>query len=169
MNLGIFEAIVWSAGDSLYPRGFDVQYLNPVIFYRPVEFAIGSPDNALLGGALNVRAGRSTTLYLQVMLDEFLLEQVRSGNGWYANKQAVQGGSWHATRSGWTDWTCAANGTWSDRSCTPIPTRARTTPISHSLSRTPTEVTSKRCWSTSIVPRAGGTGCPGQHGLVGVG
>jgi hypothetical protein len=92
VNLGIFEAIVWSAGDSLYPRGFDVQYLNPVIFYRPVEFAIGSPDNALLGGALNVRAGRSTTLYLQVMLDEFLLEQVRSGNGWYANKQAVQMG-----------------------------------------------------------------------------
>ena len=90
VNVGIFEAIVWSAGDSLYPRGFDVQYLNPVIFYRPVEFAIGSPDNALLGGALNVLTGRSTTWYMQVMLDEFLLEQVRSGNGWYANKQALQ-------------------------------------------------------------------------------
>ncbi|TXH25229.1 MAG: hypothetical protein E6Q99_06015 [Elusimicrobia bacterium] len=90
VNLGIFEAIVWSAGDSLYPRGFDVNYLNPIIFYRPVEFSIGSPDNALLGGALNVTVGKAHTLYLQVMLDEFLLDEVRSGNGWYANKQAFQ-------------------------------------------------------------------------------
>jgi hypothetical protein len=90
VNAGLFEAIVWSAGDSLYPRGFDVNYLNPIIFYRPVEFSIGSPDNALLGGALNVTVGKAHTLYMQVMLDEFLLDQVRSGNGWYANKQALQ-------------------------------------------------------------------------------
>lgn len=90
VNLGIFEAIIWSAGDSLYPRGFDLNYLNPIIFYRPVEFSIGSPDNALLGGALNITVGKAHTLYLQVMLDEFLLDEVRSGNGWYANKQAFQ-------------------------------------------------------------------------------
>lgn len=90
VNVALFEAIVWSSGDDQYPRGFDVQYLNPVIFYRPVEFSIGSPDNALLGGALNVKAGRNTQCYLQFMFDEFLLDQVRSGNGWYANKQSFQ-------------------------------------------------------------------------------
>jgi hypothetical protein len=90
LNVALFEAVVWSQGDSLYPRGFDMNYLNPIIFYRPVEYSIGSPDNALLGGALNFRAGKSTLIYTQVMLDEFLLSEIRAGNGWYGNKQAFQ-------------------------------------------------------------------------------
>lgn len=92
INVAVFEAIVWSSGDSAYPRGFDINYLNPIIFTRPVEFNLGSPDNALVGGGLNLKFGKRTLLYTQVMLDEFLLENVRSGLGWYANKQAVQAG-----------------------------------------------------------------------------
>ena len=89
-NLSVFEAIVWSAGDEQYPRGFDFNYVNPVIFYRPVEFDIGSPDNALLGMGLSLKIGKGTMAYSQFVLDEFLLGQVRSGKGWYGNKQAVQ-------------------------------------------------------------------------------
>lgn len=89
-NLALFEAIVWQGGDSIYPRGFDMNYLNPIIFYRPVEFDIGSPDNALLGAALNVKVGRNTLLYSQVVLDEMVIKEVRSGEGWYANKQSLQ-------------------------------------------------------------------------------
>ena len=90
LNVALFEAVVWNSGDSAYPRGFDINYLNPIIFYRPVEFSLGSPDNALLGGGLNLKLGKRTLVYSQVMLDEFLLSQVRAGTGWYANKQAVQ-------------------------------------------------------------------------------
>lgn len=90
INVALFEAIVWSAGDSLYPRGFDVNYLNPVLFYRPAEYRIGSPDNALLGFATSIKAGKHVLFYAQAMLDEFLMEQVRNGYGWYANKQALQ-------------------------------------------------------------------------------
>lgn len=90
INLAVFEAVLWSAGDSLYPRGFDLNYLNPVLFYRPTEFRIGSPDNALLGFALNIKAGKHVLFYAQLMLDEFLMDQVRNGYGWYANKQALQ-------------------------------------------------------------------------------
>ena len=89
-NFAVFESIIWSAGDSLYPRGFDINYLNPVILYRPLEFAQGSADNALLGVSVTARAGHSTTLYAQLMMDEFLLREVRSGDGWYANKQGFQ-------------------------------------------------------------------------------
>lgn len=92
INLAVFEAIVWSQGDSAFPRGFDVNYLNPVIFYRPVEYSLGSPDNALLGFAVNVKVGRRSLIYTQLMLDEFLMNEVRAGNGWYANKQALQAG-----------------------------------------------------------------------------
>lgn len=93
VNAGFFEAIVWQDNDPKYPRGFDISYVNPVIFYRPVEFSLGSPDNALLGFALNVKAGKQTMLYSQVILDEFLLSHVRAGDGWYGNKQGVQIGA----------------------------------------------------------------------------
>ncbi len=90
VNLNVFEAIIWSAGDSAYPRGFDVNYLNPIIFYRPVEYGIGSPDNAMLGLGLNVKVGKKTLLYSQVMLDELIVEEVREGTGWFGNKQSLQ-------------------------------------------------------------------------------
>lgn len=92
VNVGLFEAIVWQDNDPKYPRGFDLSYVNPVIFYRPVEYGLGSPDNALLGAVLNVKVGRRTQLYSQVILDEFLLNHVRAGDGWYGNKQGVQVG-----------------------------------------------------------------------------
>jgi hypothetical protein len=93
LNIGVFEAIVWSNGTEEYPRGFDFTYLNPVLFYRPTEYSIGSPDNALLGFAFDVKVGRRTLIYSQLMFDEFLLSNVRAGDGWYGNKQGLQLGA----------------------------------------------------------------------------
>ncbi len=91
VNLSFFDAIVWQATDTLGNyRGFDWQYLNPVIFLRPVEFSIGSPDNALLGLNLSVIAGKHNVFYGQILLDEFTLHEVLAGNGYWANKQAFQ-------------------------------------------------------------------------------
>ncbi|MBL0046446.1 MAG: hypothetical protein IPP33_19245 [Flavobacteriales bacterium] len=90
LNVSIFEAIVWQDNDPNYRRGFDVNYLNPVLFYRPTEFSLGSPDNALLGFAVNVRVGKHALLYSQLMFDEFLLSNVRAGEGWFGNKQGLQ-------------------------------------------------------------------------------
>jgi hypothetical protein len=92
VNFSVFEAIVWQSADPDFERGFDVNYLNPVIFYRPVEFGLGSPDNALLGFALNVKFGKKGLIYSQLMFDEFLLDEIRDGTGWFANKQAFQVG-----------------------------------------------------------------------------
>lgn len=89
-NVGLFEAIVWQASDSSGKRGFDVNYLNPLIFYRPVEFSLGSPDNALLGGSVRFTIRKKYMLFAQLMLDEFKLEHVRKGDGWWANKHGFQ-------------------------------------------------------------------------------
>lgn len=89
-NISFFEAIVWESNDAGYPRGFDINYLNPVIFYRPTEFQIGSPDNALMGLGLSYNPGRSSRIYLQFVLDEFLIAEVRRGAGWFGNKQSLQ-------------------------------------------------------------------------------
>ncbi|MFH1120030.1 MAG: hypothetical protein V1775_09405 [Bacteroidota bacterium] len=93
LNIGIFEAIVWNSGDSTGNRGFDFNYLNPVIFYRPVEFSLGSPDNALLGGSIRLTLGKKALVYAQLMLDEFKLDHVLKGDGWWANKHGFQAGA----------------------------------------------------------------------------
>jgi len=90
LSIGFFDAIIWQASDSTGNRGFDLQYLNPVIFLRPVEFSIGSPDNAMIGLNISYLFGKHTLAYGQLVLDEFKLSEIRAGNGWWGNKQAFQ-------------------------------------------------------------------------------
>ena len=92
INISLFESIVWKGSDSSRERGFDVNYLNPVIFYRPVEYSLGSADNALVGLGFKVKLFKKQQLYGQIILDEFLLKDVLARNGWWANKQGVQVG-----------------------------------------------------------------------------
>ncbi|TXK36888.1 hypothetical protein FVR03_16470 [Pontibacter qinzhouensis] len=88
LNIGVFESIIFARGAGR----FELQYLNPVIFYRSVEQMLGSEDNALLGADFRWNIFNRVQLYGQLMLDEFLLQEVRSGRGWWANKQAGQVG-----------------------------------------------------------------------------
>ncbi len=91
-NLGVFESIVWQGRDSVRNRGFDANYLNPVIFFRPTEYSLGSSDNAFLGLSFKWNMWKKNVMYGQVLLDEFLLKEVKARTGWWANKQAVQMG-----------------------------------------------------------------------------
>jgi hypothetical protein len=90
-SVGILEAIIWKS-DTARDRGFDINYLNPFVFLRPVEFSLGSPDNALLGFNFKYKITGRLTAFAQLLLDEFKIDEVRAGNGWWANKQAVQFG-----------------------------------------------------------------------------
>ncbi len=88
-NIGLFESEV-TGGPG---RGLEIQYLNPLIFYRAVEQNLGSADNALLGLDFKWNILHTAQLYGQVVLDEFKLKEVLSGAGWWANKQAIQLGA----------------------------------------------------------------------------
>jgi hypothetical protein len=94
INFSLFEAIIWQGTDSNRVRNFDVNYLNPVIFFRPAEYSLGSSDNSFLGASFKVKIGsrQHKQFYGQIMLDEFLLSEVKAMNGWWANKQGVQFG-----------------------------------------------------------------------------
>ena len=87
-NVGLFEAEMFGSAHNR----FELQYLNPIIFYRAIEQNVGSADNALLGLDFKWNVLHTAQLYGQVVLDEFKLSEVRSGNGWWANKQAIQVG-----------------------------------------------------------------------------
>ena len=94
INIGIFEGVLWQAKDESYNRGYDVEYLNPIIFYRPVEFSKHSPDNVLLGVNFNAKL-KKTTLYGQVLLDDLNISRQKDrdeeyGGGFFQNKFAYQ-------------------------------------------------------------------------------
>ncbi|MBX2915892.1 MAG: hypothetical protein KF856_11550 [Cyclobacteriaceae bacterium] len=92
LNVGLFESVVFSPKDSVNNNTFDFSYLNPVIFYRAIEQQFGSSDNAILGADIKWNAFKKVSFYGQLVLDEFLLEEIMAGNGWWANKYAIQGG-----------------------------------------------------------------------------
>lgn len=92
LNIGIFESVVFSPKDSINNNTFDLSYLNPVIFYRAIEQQFGSSDNALLGLDIKWNAFRGVSFYGQLVLDEFLLDEIKAGDGWWANKYAIQTG-----------------------------------------------------------------------------
>jgi hypothetical protein len=86
VNIGFFEAEVYSRDR------FDINYLNPVIFYRYVESSRGSADNAFIGFDIKANAANHLLFYGQLMLDEFLLREIRAARGSWTNKFAVQVG-----------------------------------------------------------------------------
>ena len=86
LNFGLFETVVFQPKDTMLYRGFDVEYLNPLVFYRPQEYSIGSSDNVLIGASFSVKFINRTMLYGQFIVDEFLLSEIRARNGWWGNK-----------------------------------------------------------------------------------
>jgi hypothetical protein len=89
-NIGLFESIQWASQDSVVDRGFDPYYLNPIIFLRPVEFSLGSADNALMGLNVSFKASNQIKLYGQLVLDEFKLSEIKANTGWWGNKYGTQ-------------------------------------------------------------------------------
>ena len=72
------------------------------MFFRPTEYSLGSSDNAFVGLSFKIKIAKKQQFYGQILLDEFLLKEVKAdlkhtitGNttakwGWWANKQAFQ-------------------------------------------------------------------------------
>ncbi len=91
-NFSLFEAITYDGDSGQYVRGPDPGYLNPIIFYQPVNYNIGDPDKSHLGGAFKIKVAKNEQFYGQVVIDEFKLQQVEHHTGWWGNKQGAQVG-----------------------------------------------------------------------------
>jgi hypothetical protein len=93
LNISFFENVVWQGTDTNRVRTFDVNYLNPVVFYRPQEYSVGSPDNSMMGLNASFKVFKSLKIYAQAVADEFFFKELRKRNGWWANKQGWQFGA----------------------------------------------------------------------------
>jgi hypothetical protein len=82
-----------TSGKTIKP---EISYFNPVIFYRPVEYSLGSADNALMGFNVKCQLNSNHQLYTQIAIDEFNFKLLRTDKGWWGNKQAFQiGYKWY--------------------------------------------------------------------------
>ena len=91
VSFGFFDAIVSAnTDDSGHKRGFDLNYVNPFIFLRPIEASSGSPDNALIGFTSKYKVTDGLTLYGQFSLDEFESKNFFAHPGSFRNKFGYQ-------------------------------------------------------------------------------
>jgi hypothetical protein len=88
LNLGFFESVIWTNTND---RGFDASFINPIVFYRSVEFASSArTGNALLGLTYKYKWNDQINVYGQFLLDEFSLGDVKRGDNSWKNKYGYQ-------------------------------------------------------------------------------
>jgi hypothetical protein len=91
LNLGLFESVIWNNTND---RGFDASFVNPIIFYRAVEFASSArTGNAILGLTYKYKWSNQINFYGQFILDEFSLQDVKAGDNSWKNKYGYQLGA----------------------------------------------------------------------------
>jgi len=91
MNIGFFESVVWGNDNN---RGFDVNFVNPILFYRAVEFSSSSRSgNALLGLTSKYKYNNNINFYGQFLLDEFSIGDIKARDKSWRNKFAYQLGA----------------------------------------------------------------------------
>ena len=78
LNLGFFETAI-SAGEN----GIDAGFLNPIIFYRSLEFNRGEDaGNAIIGLTGKYKLNNNISLYSQFMVDEFSFGNLGDMSDW---------------------------------------------------------------------------------------
>jgi len=91
LNVGFFESVLWTNNNN---RGFDVNYLNPIIFYRAIEFSSGSrAGNALIGLSGKYKLSSKANIYGQLIIDEFSTKDMFGSEKSWKNKLGFQLGA----------------------------------------------------------------------------
>lgn len=81
-ELGLYETIISAKAN--------INYFNPIVFYRAIEQQRGSPDNILLGIDFKWNIKNRYQVYGQFLLDEFKIDELRSNSGSWRNKFGIQ-------------------------------------------------------------------------------
>ncbi len=93
LEVGLFESVVYGQPDSLGSNNLKLEYLNPIIFYRALEQQDGSADNVLIGLDFKYNLFKRVQLYGQLVIDELIVSEAFSDNGWWGNKSGTQIGA----------------------------------------------------------------------------
>ncbi|MDX2195502.1 MAG: hypothetical protein NW207_03705 [Cytophagales bacterium] len=91
INVGLFEIISFRRSDTATGNtGFELNYLNPVIFLREAESYLGSYDKTGAGIDFKINMLKHISVYGQWLFNEFSLKNLIAQKGWWGNKYAWQ-------------------------------------------------------------------------------
>lgn len=89
-NIGLFETTVYNRDSTGVDSRIELNYLNPVVFYKSIENGMNSVDKSMLGLNFKYNFLRKFSLYGQFILTEFVFNELMARNGWEGNKYGVQ-------------------------------------------------------------------------------
>ncbi len=88
-HLGVFENVIWDP--VIAGRGFDLNFLNPFIFFKTIEFQSGTKTaNTVLGLQSSYKFFQKTHIYGQFLLDEMTVRKFFGDPGYWGNKYGFQ-------------------------------------------------------------------------------
>ncbi|MGZ4097494.1 MAG: hypothetical protein ACXVNM_01360, partial [Bacteroidia bacterium] len=80
LNIGLFQGMIWQAGDSRNRQHLSWEYFNPVIYTNLAEYKLNNKNNILIGGDLKLKITNKLNVYGQFMADD-LSNTKKVGNG----------------------------------------------------------------------------------------
>lgn len=90
LNIGAFQTVVFQRDSGHAIKGYDPQYLNPILFYIPIENGMNSPDKMIIGTDFKYNFAKHFSLYGQFLLSELVVSELFANDGWWGNKIAMQ-------------------------------------------------------------------------------
>lgn len=80
LNFGLFQGMIWQAGDDRNRQHLSWQYFNPLIFSNLAAYGLNNRNNILIGADLKIKLTKKLNVYGQVMADD-LSNTKAAGNG----------------------------------------------------------------------------------------
>ena len=91
LSIGFFDNVIgYFTDDNGAKRPFDFNYINPLIFMKPVNNSSDDPDKSLLGATARYKITNGITVYGQFALNEFHSHDFFSNDGASINKYGYQ-------------------------------------------------------------------------------
>lgn len=81
VSVGLFQGMIWQAGDDRNRQHLEWQYFNPLIFTNLGYYGLNNRNNLLIGGDLRLKFSDRLSAYGQVMADD-LSNTKANGNAW---------------------------------------------------------------------------------------
>lgn len=90
LNIGLFETNVFQRDSGYESRGYDLQYLNPVIFYNAIDNGRNSPDKNMIGFDCKWNFKKHFQFYGQFVLSEMNIYKRLTQPTWWGTKEVWQ-------------------------------------------------------------------------------
>jgi hypothetical protein len=88
-EIAFWESIVYSK------RDMDLEYLNPLSFFKSLEHALRDRDNSLMGGDITIRPLNNFEIKGSYILDDIIFSNI--GKNYWNNKSAFNVGLWYSS------------------------------------------------------------------------